>query len=194
MSKTLSAAPDRASTVPSSLPQRRVTPRQVALGYAAVLLVALALDLASKGWAVSALSDGSRVISDSFALMLVFNSGLAGGASIGPLTWPINVVTTIASILLVSSVVYPLALVSPRATLAMGLIAGGAMGNLVSLIVEPRGVPDFLALHMAGSALVFNVADVALWVGAGILVPITAGLLRTIRAQERRGSHEVVIP
>lgn len=172
----------------------RPTPQGVAIGYLSVLVVALALDLASKGWAVSALAAGSVVLADSFALMLVFNSGLAGGASIGPLTWPINVVTTVASILLVSSVVYPLARVSPRATLAMGLIAGGASGNLVSLVAEPRGVPDFLALHLAGSALVFNVADVALWLGAGILVPITVGLFRTIRAEERRRPREAVTP
>ena len=183
MSATLSA-PDRRTTI-------RITPRGVAVNYLVVLLLALAADLLTKGWAVSALSSGSVVLSDSFALMLVFNSGLAGGASIGALTWPVNVVTTIASILLVSSVVYPLAQVAPRATLAMGLIAGGAAGNLSSLIAEPRGVPDFLALHVGRSALVFNVADVALWVGAGILVPITIGLLRTIRATERRRAVRV---
>lgn len=192
MSTTLSAAPARASDLTNSAAHQGRSPARVAVGYLAVLLVALAIDLVTKSWAVSALAAGAVVLTDSFALMLIFNSGLAGGASIGPLTWPVNMVTTVASILLVSSVVYPLAQVSPRATLAMGLIAGGASGNLVSLVAEPRGVPDFLAVHVGSSALVFNMADVALWLGAGILVPITVGLFRTIRAQERRGSREVV--
>jgi hypothetical protein len=33
---------------------------------------------------------------------------------------------------------------------------------------------------------VFNVADIGLWAGAALLVPVTMGLVRIIRA-ERRG-------
>jgi signal peptidase II len=156
----------------------------IVLRFVSVLLVALTLDLASKAWAVTELANGGIVLADRFSLLLAFNTGIAGGASIGPLTWPINVIGTMAAIVLVSSVVLPLARVDRRASLAMGLVAGGASGNLTSLLTEPRGVPDFLAARLQDSILVFNVADIALWLGAGILVPITLGLVRTIRAQQ----------
>ncbi len=152
------------------------------VGWAALALIA---DLGSKQWAISALTDRTMVLSDWFSLMLVFNTGAAGGVSLGPQTWLINVVTTLATVALVASVVLPLARVDGRAALAMGLIAGGASGNLASLIGESRGVPDFLAQRVGESVLVYNVADIALWAGAAVLVPVTLGLVRAVRSERR---------
>lgn len=148
------------------------------LGWAALAVIA---DLGTKYWAVTSLADRSIVLSDWFSMMLVFNTGVAGGASIGPHTWLINVLSTVATVLLVMSVVLPLARVDRRAAMAMGLIAGGASGNLASLVGESRGVPDFLAQQVGSSIIVFNVADVALWLGAATLIPITLGLIRVIK-------------
>jgi signal peptidase II len=148
------------------------------IGWAAIAVIA---DLGTKYWAVTSLADRSIVLSDWFSMMLVFNTGVAGGASIGPHTWLINVLSTVATVLLVMSVVLPLARVDRRAAMAMGLIAGGASGNLASLVGESRGVPDFLAQQVGSSIIVFNVADVALWLGAATLIPITLGLIRVIK-------------
>ena len=56
-------------------------------------------------------------------------------------------------------------------TLALGLIAGGAMGNLVNRVWSVPGVVDFLDVGV-GSARwpTFNLADVAISIGAGLLV------------------------
>jgi lipoprotein signal peptidase len=93
------------------------------------------------------------------------------------------VLSTLATVALVVSVVLPLARVDRRAAMAMGLIAGGASGNLASLIGEPRGVPDFLAQRLGDSILVYNLADVALWIGAALLVPVTLGLVKAVRTE-----------
>jgi signal peptidase II len=165
----------------SSTPASR--DRYVGLQFAAWAALAVAADLGTKFWAVTALADGRVVLSDWFSLMLVFNTGVAGGASIGAYTWHFNVLSTLATVALVVSVVLPLARVDRRAAMAMGLIAGGASGNLASLIGEPRGVPDFLAQRLGDSILVYNLADVALWIGAALLVPVTLGLVKAVRTE-----------
>ncbi len=166
----------------------------VALRFVAWAAAAVIADLGTKYWAVASLSDRTVVLSDWFSLMLVFNTGVAGGASIGPYTWAFNVISTLATVALVVSVVLPLARVDGRAAMAMGLIAGGASGNLASLLGEPRGVPDFLAQQVGESILVYNVADIALWIGAAILVPVTIGLVKAVRAEraQRAMSGRVV--
>ncbi len=156
--------------------------------FGAISVVALALDLLTKQWATGALDQGAIVLSNWFSFMLVFNTGAAGGISLGPYTWLINVVGTAFTIALVASVVVPLARVDRRALLGMGLIAGGAAGNLASLLVEPRGVPDFLGMQIPGAVVVFNLADVALWGGALLLAPIVASLVRAVRAERRQAA------
>lgn len=161
--------------------------------FAALAAAALAVDLGTKYWAVQALGDGGVHLTSSLALLLVFNTGIAGGASLGPYTWLLNVVGTTAALVLVSSVLVPLAREDRRAVLALGLIAGGAAGNLSSLLFESRGVPDFLAVRLPDAAIVFNIADLALWSGAILLVPITVALLRLIRAEKRRQASELAV-
>jgi signal peptidase II len=168
-------------------PQDRST--AVALRFIGWTALVLALDLGTKHWAVASLMDEFVAIADVFALFLVFNTGAAGGVSLGPHTWLINVLGTAITVLLVAGVVAPLARFDRRAPLAMGLVAGGALGNLTSLVSETRGVPDFLALRLPEAWIVFNVADIGLWVGAGVLVPVTAGLVRFVRAERaQRGA------
>lgn len=160
----------------------------VLLQFLAWMALLLAADLVTKHWAIGSLTDRFVGLADGVAMFLVYNTGAAGGVSLGPQTWLINVVGTALTILLVAGVVVPLAHFDRRAPLAMGLVAGGAMGNLASLIGEPRGVPDFLAVRLPEAWLVFNVADIGLWLGAGLLVPVIFGLVRVLR---REGSKPV---
>jgi signal peptidase II len=161
---------------------------QIALRFIGWATVVLVLDLMSKHWAVTALADSAVAITDGLALFLVFNSGLAGGASIGPYTWLVNALGTLATVGMVVGAVVPLARVDRRASVAMGMVAGGALGNLTSILGEARGVPDFLALRLADVWVVFNVADIGLWLGAALLVPIVLALVRIIR-DERRAAN-----
>ncbi len=162
------------------------SPQQIALRFMGWATLVLMADLITKQWAVTSLADRAIPLVDWFSLFLVFNTGAAGGVSLGPYTWLINLVGTAATVAMVVAVVLPLAKVDARASAAMGMVAGGALGNLASLLGEARGVPDFLALRISDAYVIFNIADVGLWAGAAVLVPVTLGLVRIIRA-ERRG-------
>jgi signal peptidase II len=53
---------------------------------------------------------------------------------------------------------------------ALGLILGGAAGNLVSRMASARGVVDFIDVGWGAARFyLFNVADVGVCVGAGLL-------------------------
>lgn len=51
-----------------------------------------------------------------------------------------------------------------------GMMMGGALGNAVSLLTGPDGVLDFIPIGI----IVFNIADVFLWVGAVGMVYVVA--------------------
>ncbi len=155
--------------------------------FLAVAAIAATMDLLSKELATGLLSDGRFVaLSDRLGFMLVYNTGSAGGFSIGPFTRSINVVVTMLAIGMVMRIVSPLASVDARAALPLGLLTGGALGNLASMLAGPAGVADFLAVRVGHSAMiVMNIADLFLWVGALLLAPVVLRLLGAIRAERR---------
>lgn len=170
--------------ISSSAPQPKFN-REALTVYAAVALVAGLVDWGTKVMAVHFLTGNSQLLGSRFALHLVFNTAGAGGMSWGPHTWLINVVITLFAVLMISVVVGPLAAIDYRASWALGLVAGGATGNLVSMISGQEGVADFLAVRFNDSAIIANVADLALWTGALMLVPVVGSLLRAIRVERR---------
>jgi len=129
----------------------------------------LGIDQVTKVWAVSALTAGERipVLGDLLGLTLVRNAGAAFSVATG-MTW----VFTLAAVA-VSVFVLRVAnrLGSRGWTAALGLLLGGALGNLTDrLLREPgfaRGhVVDFIAY---GDWFVGNVADIALVVAAAFI-------------------------
>ncbi|MEO7520758.1 MAG: signal peptidase II [Gemmatimonas sp.] len=164
----------------------RVT-RSPLAAYALVAITAASADLVSKFVAVRLLGEDAVVeLFGRLSLMVVFNTGSAGGVMIGPYTWQLNVMVTLAAIVLITSVAKALIAADRRAMLALGLVAGGALGNVASLLVGPNGVADFLALRLtADRTIVMNVADLALWSGALALLPVILTLLKAIRAEHR---------
>ncbi len=138
---------------------------------APVLLAAgvVAADQASKHWALNRLDD-NRVIEliGSLQFNLAFNKGMAfsQGQGLGPL---IAVVATVVIVWL---------LVSLRSaggglnTFGIGLVIGGAAGNLIDRAFRGdawlRGaVVDFIDLQWFP---IFNIADMAINIGAGALI------------------------
>lgn len=164
-------------------------PSRPLLQYGAVLFLATALDLVTKQVAVSSLADGRVVpLLERMSLMVVFNMGSAGGVMIGPYTWQLNVLVTMAALALITMVAPSLIAVDRSARLSLGLVAGGALGNMASMLFGPKGVADFLALHLDNDVtIVMNVADLELWIGALLLVPVIITLVRAIRAERRVG-------
>jgi len=136
------------------------------LGVAAAVL---ALDQLTKAWAVAAL-DGGRTIDlvGSLRLRLTINYGSAFSLANGRGA-PISLLALVVAAILLRTGRH--ATRAPMAV-ALGLVVGGAFGNLVDRAVRAGdgflggGVVDFVDLQWWP---VFNVADAAIVTGAALL-------------------------
>ena len=162
-------------------------PRRLAL-LAAVAVVALALDAITKTVVVASMTDGERIplLGDVVSLVLIRNPGAAFSLATG-MTWVLTLVAV--------AVVAGIARIARRLrsagwAVALGLVLGGALGNLADRFLRGPGpleghVVDFVSV---GWWPVFNVADSAICVGGAVLV-VLALLGRDIdgtRADDRR--------
>jgi signal peptidase II len=139
-----------------------------------VALVVVALDLVTKvvAEATLLLTPGVPVIGDWFQLRLVYNRGAAFGLHVGPYSrWVFFAVAVIAIVVLDR-----MSRTTPTGDrfrqLALGLVAGGAAGNLIDRLRSARGVVDFLDVGIGALRWpTFNVADIAVSCG-GIALAI----------------------
>jgi lipoprotein signal peptidase len=160
----------------------RAAARALAARFYPLALAVACVDLATKLAAGTALADGApRAAVGPFALQLVYNAGSAGGVLLGAHTRALNLAVTGVVVGLLVMLVPLLARVDRRSTAALALVAGGGLGNLVSLATSSRGVEDFLAWHHAGGAVVVNVADVAMAAGLVLLGRTLVTLARAVR-------------
>ena len=119
-------------------------------------------------------------------LLPVLNDQAAFGVGLGTYTWEINVVVTLATIVLIMWVCRDLAALDPWAPRILGLIAGAALGNLMSLTMTPGGVPDFLALTIGGGTeIVMNFADIAAYIGIVLMGKLVWSIVRAMRDARR---------
>ena len=150
------------------------------------MLVAVG-DLATKAAAKRLLADEPTWFSHWLQFAVVHNSGGAFGWSAGVYTWQLNLALTLAGIVFMIPVTRDLAKIDEAAPRALGLIVGGALGNLASLIFSPEGVVDFIALQSQNFGLVLNVADVAVY--TGLVMIVRTGVL--VVAAMRRSRHDL---
>ena len=123
------------------------------------------------------------VLPERIRLLPVHNDQAAFGVGLGTYTWEINVVVTLATIVLIMRVCRDLAALDPWAPRILGLIAGAALGNLISLTISPAGVPDFMAVTLAGGReIVMNFADIAAYLGIALMGKLVLSILRAMRA------------
>ena len=173
---------DQAGQADQAPARRRVDARLVFVGMA---LVAYALDLGSKEWALASLADGDEpLLGDWFTLHLTFNPGAAFSTGTD-----FTIVFTCLAMLAVVVVLWlSRRLGSTGWALALGLLLGGVGGNLTDRVVrEPEPfhghVVDFLMLpHWP----VFNVADICINIAAGLIILQT---FRGIALDGSRDSH-----
>jgi signal peptidase II len=142
---------------------------------ATAVVVAVGLDLLTKQLALTHLSDGStaRILGGAIYFDLTRNSGAAFSfGSDYTFIFPI-----IATVVLVGIVVLARRLRSVPWAIALGLIFGGAMGNLLDRMFRAPGplhghVVDFIsAFAPAGRYFpIFNVADSALFCGVVLAI------------------------
>lgn len=116
------------------------------------------------------------VIGHALRLTLVYNPGAAFGLFLGPLSRWIFLALTVG-VLCILRILY-------RATpdgdlarvLALGLVCGGALGNLIDRVRSPLGVVDFINVGIRDLRWpTFNVADMAVSVGAILLAWVLWG-------------------
>ncbi|GAB3585016.1 signal peptidase II [Calidifontibacter terrae] len=137
----------------------------------AVAIVGYALDQVTKWWAANSLDpmQPREVLGSLLQLHLTFNPGAA--FSIGTnATW---VLTLIACVVIAATIYFARRLHSAGWALGLGLLIGGALGNLTDRFFRSPGggkghVVDFLELpHWP----IFNVADMCV-VGAACLIAL----------------------
>jgi lipoprotein signal peptidase len=134
------------------------------------LLVAIG-DFATKAAAAAFVGGEPTVFNEWLHFAVVNNDQGAFGLSVGSYTWQLNLALTLSAIALMLSVSRDLARIDSMAPRALGLIVGGAIGNLASLITSPHGVVDFIAISFSSaSSLVLNVADVAAYAGLAMML------------------------
>jgi len=144
--------------------------------FSVALAVSLVLDQASKIWIVQSLSYADRitVIENFFYITHVRNPGAAFGllaSSPEPFRLTFFITVTLIAIALIFSFYRRLAPGDRLSALALGLILGGAAGNLIDRIVYTE-VIDFLHFRLWSgySWPDFNLADSFIVVGVGLLV------------------------
>jgi signal peptidase II len=146
------------------------TPRRIVV-FAGVALFVLALDVVSKVLVVANLSPGEhvRILDGAIYLDIARNSGAAFSLGTG-----FTVLLTLIAIAVVVVIVRTAKrLQSTRWAIALGLILGGALGNLVDRIFRAPGflrgyVVDWISLFGPDARHwpIFNLADSAIVCGA----------------------------
>lgn len=135
---------------------------------AAVAAVVLGLDALTKQWAMSALADGPVDLFGPVRFSLVRNK--AGAFGLGGAFVPFLAVA--ALVLVIFMVTRGSATEKLPMAAALGLVLGGALGNVADRVFRSPGflqgaVVDFVDV---GSWPVFNVADSAITLGCGLLL------------------------
>jgi signal peptidase II len=103
-------------------------------------------------------------------LTLVYNPGAAFGLHFGAQSRWIFVVLTVVALAVLGRLYLDTPLVARARTLAIALVTGGALGNLMDRLKSSRGVVDFIDIGVGTWRWpTFNVADIAVTSGALLL-------------------------
>jgi signal peptidase II len=171
--------------VPAGTDGRSVAPLTVAVAVAVVIV-----DQLTKWWAARTLDDRDIDVFWTLRFHLSHNTGMAfsRGQNWGPL---IGVVALVIVVVLLLSVKRT---ASRLSEITVGLIIGGAIGNIVDRLVRDPGwlrggVVDFIDFQWFP---IFNVADMAITIGGGLL--IVTSYLGNRRASAAPASPHVEAP
>ena len=142
------------------------------LPWFAIAVAIVFADRVTKFLMLEAFAPGERLqVTGFFNLVLVFNKGAAFSFLAGASGWQTPIFAAISSIAAVVITVLVLRHSGNRLLCAaLGLILGGALGNLWDRLLWGH-VVDFLDFHAVGWHWpAFNVADSAITIGAGLLI------------------------
>lgn len=133
-----------------------------------VAVVVVVVDQLTKHWAVNALVDRNIDVFWTLRLNLSYNTGMAfsQGEGLGPI---IGVVALVVVVVLVLNLKQG---ANRLTSIAVGLVIGGALGNVIDRVFRAPGffrgaVVDFIDFQWFP---IFNVADTAITIGGALLV------------------------
>jgi signal peptidase II len=130
-----------------------------------------------------------EVVGEWVRFTLVFNRGAAFGLHLGPWSRGIFLVLTVVALIVLGRLYLSTRPDDKLRIIALGMVCGGAIGNLIDRIRSPMGVVDFLDVGFHEWRWpTFNVADIAVSVGAFLLAWALWG---EERAQERAERERV---
>jgi signal peptidase II len=151
-----------------------------------VVAVVVLSDLITKAIAVAELYPRGipqPVFGDVVRLTLVYNRGAAFGLHLGPYSRWIFLALTIGALVILAQLYRNTRAGDVVRTLAIGLVCGGALGNLVDRVKGAQGVVDFVDIGIGAMRWpTFNVADMAVSTGAILLAWVLWGEERVERA------------
>ena len=160
--------------------------RPVVLFASVALAVSLA-DLGAKQLALAALGDADLGLGAHARLVIVHNPRMLAESWFGVGGPTIEAIGLVALLALMCRLCEPLGAIDRRSPYMLGLIGGAALGNTLDLLSSASGVTDFLAFDVGGGAeIVFNLADVAAYVGAALALRLSVTIAHAI-AVERKG-------
>jgi signal peptidase II len=144
-----------------------------------VLATVVALDVVTKVLAVANLSPQHiphDVLGEHLRFTLVYNPGAAFGLNLGPYSRWIFMALTIGALVVLWRLYQATRQGDLYRTLALGLVCGGAVGNLIDRVRSPLGVVDFIDVGLRDMRWpTFNVADMAVSIGAFLLAWVLWG-------------------
>lgn len=169
MSTSAESSPAGAPVQAAVTPARR---RSLVTATGVLAAVVLAADQLTKWWAESALTVGSDplpLLGELLQLRLIYNSGAALSIGTG-MTWLLTIIVVVVVVVILRMI---RRIGSRGWAVALGLLLGGAVGNLVDRLAREPGfargyVVDFI--DYAGF-FVGNVADIAI-VAAAVLIGV----------------------
>jgi signal peptidase II len=142
------------------------------IGYG-VAVLAVVLDQAAKAWVfgVAHLAEGdSAGLWGPIRLTLVWNPGIAYGLFRSDAAWPRWALSGFELVVAVALAIWARRAERPFTGLSIGLVMGGAIGNLIDRVrygavvdfIDVRGLPLPLGWHFPW---IFNIADSAITIG-----------------------------
>lgn len=141
----------------------------------------------------NAASDSVPLIKGIIDLTHIHNYGGAWGL-LGGYTWLLLGITLIVMILCITMLIKS-GLKNKLLFWSVALIMAGGIGNMIDRVIRGGAVVDFLQFHFWPSFPVFNIADIAVCIGAGLLILyflfdiLKESNARKIRAKEEKDSQ-----
>lgn len=144
-------------------------------GLAVAAVVAIA-DQLSKAWVLRLFTEQQQSVermqpvTGFFNLVLTWNRGMSFGLFNNDATLNAAIFTVIAAVIVGGLLVWLRRAEEPLIGIAIGLVIGGAIGNVVDRLAR-GAVVDFLDFHLGDwHWFAFNLADAAICIGVGLMV------------------------